>query len=130
MTFLVASPDTLLEQMRSCHNAATEFLRQYWSSILPTAAGATDSTAKIKMGRASKMAQYLRSTEGKVNAVVHTATIAGVDPARVRAVSRTALAGLQATENRLRRWHRQWGLSISRWRESSEERMMERRNRI
>lgn len=73
--------------MRSCHNAATEFLRQYWSAILPTSAGVLGSTPAIKTARAGKMAQYLMSTEGKVNAVVRTATIAGVDPARVRAVS-------------------------------------------
>lgn len=78
--------------MRSCHNAATEFLRQYWSAVLPTAAGAlgagTNATsAAVKSAKAEKMAGYLRSTDNKVNAVVHTATIAGFDPARVRAVS-------------------------------------------
>jgi hypothetical protein len=59
---------------------------------LPTAAGAlgagTNATsAAVKAAKAEKMAGYLRSTDNKVNAVVHTATIAGFDPARVRAVS-------------------------------------------
>jgi transcription initiation factor TFIIH subunit 1 len=84
-------PDAILEQMRSCHNAATEFLRQYWSAVLPTptgalGAGSNTTTAASKAAKAEKMARYLRSTDSKVNAVVHTATIAGFDPARVRAV--------------------------------------------
>lgn len=86
-------PDQVLEQMRSCHNAATEFLRQYWSAVLPTPAGAlgagTPSTSPaVKAARAAKMAGYLRSTESKVNAVISTAILAGVDPARIRKVGR------------------------------------------
>ncbi len=88
LTIAEPFPESLLEQMRSCHNAATEFLRQYWSAILPTPTGAVSSAAAIKTARAGKMADYLRRTEGKVEAVIHTATIVGVDPARVRAVSR------------------------------------------
>lgn len=85
-------PPVVLEQMRSCHNAATEFLRQYWSAVLPTPAGAlgagTNSTsAATKAAKAEKMAAYLRGTGGKVEAVVHIATEAGVDPGRIRAVS-------------------------------------------
>lgn len=85
-------PDALLEQMKSCHNAATEFLRQYWSAVLPTSsaalgAGTAATNAATKSAKAAKMAQYLSLTEGKVIAVVHTATIERIDPARVRAVS-------------------------------------------
>jgi transcription initiation factor TFIIH subunit 1 len=85
-------PDQILEQMRSCHNAATEFLRQYWSAVLPTAAGALgagtpSASPAMKAARAAKMAGYLQSTEGKVMAVINTAILAGVDPARIRTVS-------------------------------------------
>ena len=37
--------------------------------------------------KAGKMANYLRSTEKKIEAVVRTAQQSGVDPARVKAVS-------------------------------------------
>ena len=77
--------------MRSCHNAATEFLRQYWSAVLPTSAGTLGpSTIAAKNAKAEKMAGYLRLTEGKVNAVINTATIVGVDPERIRAVRRAS----------------------------------------
>jgi transcription initiation factor TFIIH subunit 1 len=73
--------------MTSCHNAANEFLRQYWSAVLPAQAGALGSTsAATKAAKAGKMAGYLRGMEGKINAVVHTAVLTGLDPARVRAV--------------------------------------------
>ena len=86
----VPFPVNLLDQMKSCHNAATEFLRQYWGAILPLPAGAMGGPSQTPAARASKaerMAGYLRLTEGKVEAVVHTATLAGIDPLRVRAVS-------------------------------------------
>jgi transcription initiation factor TFIIH subunit 1 len=77
--------------MTSCHNAANEFLRQYWSAILPAQAGALGTTTPaIKLAKAGKMAAYLRGMEGKINAVVHTAATDGLDPARVRAVSHTS----------------------------------------
>ncbi|RXK39863.1 hypothetical protein M231_02797 [Tremella mesenterica] len=81
-------PDELLHQIRSCHNAATEFLRQYYSATLPNPSNPnlTPAAVSARSTRATKMAQYLRGTEAKVNAVVHTAQIAGVDPERVRAV--------------------------------------------
>jgi len=73
--------------MTSCHNAANEFLRQYWSAVLPAQAGALGtSNATTKAAKAGKMAGYLRGMEGKINAVVHTAVLDGLDPARVRAV--------------------------------------------
>ena len=87
----VPLPENLFDQMRSCHNAATEFLRQYWSAVLPTSAGTLGpSTIAAKNAKAEKMAGYLRLTEGKVNAVINTATIVGVDPERIRAVRRAS----------------------------------------
>lgn len=82
-------PATILQQMKSCHNAANEFLRQYWSAILPTQAGALGvSSVAAKQAKAARMAGYLKGMEGKINAVVHTAVTEGVDPMRVRAVSK------------------------------------------
>jgi transcription initiation factor TFIIH subunit 1 len=81
-------PADILQQMTSCHNAANEFLRQYWSAVLPAQAGTLGTKdAGVKAAKAVKMAGYLRGMEGKINAVVHTASIGGMDPARVRAVS-------------------------------------------
>ena len=93
---LAPFPDAVFDQMRSCHNAATEFLRQYWSALLPLPAGSLggstpNTVPKGKEARdpvkAEKMANYLRSTEKKIEAVVRTAQQSGVDPARVQAVS-------------------------------------------
>jgi transcription initiation factor TFIIH subunit 1 len=99
-------PDIILEQMRSCHNAANEFLRQYWSAILPNPTAPTLSAAAktARATKAAKMAGYLRVTDRKVEAVVHTATIAGVDPERVRAVSH--LISRYRSLILYRRWHR------------------------
>jgi transcription initiation factor TFIIH subunit 1 len=81
-------PEEIMQQMRSCHNAASEFLRQYWSAILPPPPGALGGqSAAQRAQRAAKMARYLQGTEGKINAIVTTAEIVRVDPDRVRAVS-------------------------------------------
>ncbi|WRT66590.1 uncharacterized protein IL334_003549 [Kwoniella shivajii] len=80
-------PEQLHEQMRSCHNAASEFLRQYWSAILPTANGIGTlghSSLQAKEAKAIKMSGYLKSTENKVKAIVETSVILGFDPERVR----------------------------------------------
>ncbi|WVQ85967.1 hypothetical protein IAT38_008135 [Cryptococcus sp. DSM 104549] len=78
-------PDIIHEQVRSCHNAATEFLRQYWSAILPPQAGTLGGgNAAAREAKAVKMAGYLRNTGAKVEAIVQTAQIAGFDPERVR----------------------------------------------
>ncbi|WWD17076.1 hypothetical protein CI109_101513 [Kwoniella shandongensis] len=83
---LPAFPDNVYEQMRSCHNAATEFLRQYWSAIMPTQQGALGLAggASAKEAKAVKMAAYLKNTKPKVEAIVQTAQILGFDPERVR----------------------------------------------
>ncbi|KLT39906.1 hypothetical protein CC85DRAFT_288089 [Cutaneotrichosporon oleaginosum] len=80
-------PQKIVDDMRSCHNAASEFLRQYWAAVLPPAAGtlATNHTPAMRAARAAKMAKYLEGTEGKVEAIVMTAQMEKADPARVRA---------------------------------------------
>ncbi|OCF39290.1 transcription initiation factor TFIIH subunit 1 [Kwoniella heveanensis CBS 569] len=77
-------PDEIFEQMRSCHNAATEFLRQYWSAILPSQPGALNSSASAKESKAVKMAGYLKNTNAKVEAIVQSGMIMGFDPERIR----------------------------------------------
>ncbi|KAK8864616.1 hypothetical protein IAR55_001866 [Kwoniella newhampshirensis] len=99
-------PENVYEQMRSCHNAATEFLRQYWSAILPTQPGALGSTggASAKEAKAVKMAGYLKNTQPKVEAIVQTAQILGFDPERVRkAMAPTVGAVSVALEREARR---------------------------
>jgi hypothetical protein len=87
---------------------------------LPTAAGAlgagTNATsAAVKAAKAEKMAGYLRSTDNKVNAVVHTATIAGFDPARVRAVSQEHRVWAKDGSLMGRLLRRLLGRCMSRW---------------
>jgi transcription initiation factor TFIIH subunit 1 len=50
-------------------------------------AGTAATSDATKAAKADKMAGYLRLTEGKVEAVVQTAQVAGVDVGRVKAVS-------------------------------------------
>lgn len=95
-------PEQIMEQMRSCHNAASEFLRQYWSAIMPPlsgslGAGTQAQTPAVRATRAAKMARYLEGTEGKINAIVTTAEIARVDPERVRAVSHALIVLMAGT---------------------------------
>lgn len=85
-------PVELLDSMRTCHNAATEFLRQYWSAVLPTppaalGAGTPSQSESAKAAKAERMATYLRGMEGKLEAVVQLGVAVGVDPGRIRAVS-------------------------------------------
>jgi transcription initiation factor TFIIH subunit 1 len=77
--------------MRTCHNAASEFLRQYWSAVLPTppaalGAGTPSQSESAKAAKAERMAGYLRGMEGKLEAVVQMGASMGVDPGRIRAV--------------------------------------------
>ncbi|WVR06807.1 hypothetical protein IAU60_003843 [Kwoniella sp. DSM 27419] len=99
-------PSEIFEQMRSCHNAATEFLRQYWSAILPSQAGtmgASTSSAAKDM-KASKMAGYLKNTSAKVEAIVQSSVIMGYDPERIRkAMAPTIGAVNVALERELKR---------------------------
>lgn len=105
--------------MRSCHNAATEFLRQFWSAVLPTPPGALGTNANTgsrdpnaaevaKAMKAERMAGYLKLTEGKVEAVVSTARAMGIDPGRVRAALAPTVGAvnvaLKREEKRLMRW--------------------------
>ncbi|KAJ9110233.1 hypothetical protein QFC19_001636 [Naganishia cerealis] len=87
-------PEYIMSQVSTCHNAACEFLRQFWSAVLPSPAGSLSSstTSEVKAAKARKMAAYLRGTGGKVDSVVASAVKAGMkDPQRVREALRPTL---------------------------------------
>ncbi|WWC89097.1 uncharacterized protein L201_004015 [Kwoniella dendrophila CBS 6074] len=90
-------PEQLHEQMKSCHNAATEFLRQYWSSILPSQLGTLGNSLskQQKEDKAIKMIGYLKSTENKVKAIIETGVILGFDPERVRKAMAPTVSAVQ-----------------------------------
>jgi hypothetical protein len=81
-------PAGMLSQVISCHNATCEFLRQYWTAVLPSPPGALNPAAPAqKSAKAAKMAGYLGKTADKVAALVTTAERSGIDPSRVQVVS-------------------------------------------
>jgi transcription initiation factor TFIIH subunit 1 len=83
-----------MAQVSTCHNAACEFLRQFWSAVLPapinslgssSANSNTAAAAEQKAAKARKMAGYLRGTARKVDSVVASAASYGMkDAERVR----------------------------------------------
>ncbi|WWC69962.1 uncharacterized protein I206_103906 [Kwoniella pini CBS 10737] len=89
-------PEQLNEQMKSCHNAATEFLRQYWSAILPSQSQLNSSNIhQSKENKAIKMAGYLKLTENKVKAIIETSVIMGFDPERVKKAMAPTVGAVQ-----------------------------------
>ena len=89
-------PEAVLRQMTSCQSAANEFLRQFWSAVLPAKAFditvAAHATPAQKAARAQKMIGYLERTEERVRGVLSEAQSANVDPQRVRFVCVSRLA--------------------------------------
>lgn len=80
-------PDGIMSQVSTCHNAACEFLRQFWSAVLPTPQGTLGGaqTPEQKAAKAKKMAAFLAGTQKKVESVVASAVNAGMkEPSRVR----------------------------------------------
>ncbi|KAJ9119421.1 hypothetical protein QFC24_005654 [Naganishia onofrii] len=87
-------PEYIMAQVSTCHNAACEFLRQFWSAVLPapinslgssSANSNTAAAAEQKAAKARKMAGYLRGTARKVDSVVASAASYGMkDAERVR----------------------------------------------
>lgn len=67
-------PQAIMSQILTCHNAHTEFLRQFWSAVLPTPAGTLGApTPEQKMAKARKMAKFLSLMREKVDSVVLSA---------------------------------------------------------
>ena len=82
-------PQAIMSQVLTCHNAHTEFLRQFWSAVLPTPPGTLGApTPEQKMTKARKMAKFLSLMKEKVDSVVQSAAQdPTVDTERVREVS-------------------------------------------
>jgi transcription initiation factor TFIIH subunit 1 len=78
-----------MNQILSCHNAACEFLRQFWSAVLPNLPGTLGApTNQQKVDKAKKMVDYLAKTGEKVDGVLKSAIKSGMaDPDRVKEVS-------------------------------------------
>ncbi len=98
-------PEEIYRQMSTCHTAATEFHRQFWSAIYPpigeTLGGPT--TLAQKMAKATRMAAYLTKTPEKVAAIVRAAEMAGVDRARVQTVECICVGSRGRTDSNGRR---------------------------
>ena len=77
--------------MRTCQTAANEFLRQFWSSIYPSANEhqLAPATPAQKNAKATRMVGYLVKTPQKVDAIVTAAHRAGVDRSKIIVVSST-----------------------------------------
>jgi transcription initiation factor TFIIH subunit 1 len=83
-------PDGLFRQMTTCQTAANEFLRQFWTAIYPPPMEHQTlavSTAAQRTAKAAKMIGYLSNTHEKVEALVRTAQLHGIDATRVETVS-------------------------------------------
>jgi len=92
--FIPSVPDkiteNILRQMAICQTAANEFLRQFWSCIYPRSTEFPTLSAPTpaqKATKAAKMIGYISKTREKVDALIRTAQLEGVDPTSVETVS-------------------------------------------
>ena len=84
-------PEQVLRSMLSCQASANEFLRHFWSAILPSnpadfgySASSMASPAQ-KAGKAIRMIEYLEKTQERVDTVVGQAkNTQGADPTAVK----------------------------------------------
>jgi hypothetical protein len=89
-------PPALFSQMTTCQTAANEFLRQFWLCMYPPVAEQpvlAQATPAQKVAKAAKMVGYLGKTPEKVNALVQTAQVEGIDASRVEIVRAIPLLG-------------------------------------
>lgn len=80
-------PPKLLQELMTLQSSSTEFLRQFWSSILTPSANAKPTTPVARATKASRMKEYLEKVESKVEIILHSARQEGVERERVEAVS-------------------------------------------
>ncbi|OCB85697.1 hypothetical protein A7U60_g7348 [Sanghuangporus baumii] len=78
-------PEELFVQMRTCQTAANEFLRQFWSSVVPASGEGPMSSASPaqKAAKAARMAGYLVKTPEKIQAIIEMARSSGVDAGKI-----------------------------------------------
>ena len=84
--------------MRSCHTAANEFLRQFWSSVFPPPSDGNILTALSAAQRATKtakMAGYLVKFPEKIEAIIETAKQQGFDATKVETAMKPVLAAVE-----------------------------------
>jgi transcription initiation factor TFIIH subunit 1 len=83
-------PEDVLRQMVSCQAAANEFLRHFWTSVLPPRPGdisaAAMATPAQRAAKAQRMMTYMEKTAERVAVVVQKAKQQKVDAARVQQV--------------------------------------------
>jgi transcription initiation factor TFIIH subunit 1 len=75
--------------MTTCQTAANEFLRQFWLCMYPPVTeqqALAPATPAQKAAKAAKMIGYLGKTHEKVDALIRTAQVEGIDAARVKIV--------------------------------------------
>ncbi|ETW80595.1 hypothetical protein HETIRDRAFT_61689 [Heterobasidion irregulare TC 32-1] len=86
-------PEDIFSQMRTCQTAANEFLRQFWSSIYPSANEhqLAPATPAQKNAKATRMVGYLVKTPQKVDAIVTAAHRAGVDRSKITVAMKPVL---------------------------------------
>ncbi|KAF9010536.1 hypothetical protein BDQ17DRAFT_1387769 [Cyathus striatus] len=87
-------PDGLFRQMTTCQTAANEFLRQFWSATYPPPSELQTTSAPTPQQRAAKAAKmigYVTKTHEKVQALVQTAQMHGIDPTRVETAMKPML---------------------------------------
>jgi transcription initiation factor TFIIH subunit 1 len=81
-------PEQVLRSMISCQASANEFLRHFWSAVLPAQTGDISASAMAnpqqRAGKATRMIEYLRKTQERVDTVVKEGEKLGGDPNAVR----------------------------------------------
>lgn len=92
-------PEQVLRSMISCQASANEFLRHFWSAVLPAQAGDISASAMAnpqqRAGKAARMIEYLQKTQERVNTVVKEGEKAGADPTAVREALQPCLQAVQ-----------------------------------
>lgn len=81
-------PEQVLRSMISCQASANEFLRHFWSAVLPAQTGDISASAMAnpqqRAAKATRMIEYLQKTQARVDTVVKEGEKVGADPVAVR----------------------------------------------
>lgn len=81
-------PEQVLRSMISCQASANEFLRHFWSAVLPAQTGDISASAMAnpqqRAAKATRMIEYLHKTQERIDTVVKEGEKIGADPNAVR----------------------------------------------
>lgn len=90
-TSIAGIPESILVLLTSCHSSSNEFLRHFWSAVLPPRpediSAAAMATPEQRAAKAQRMIGYLQKTDERVKDVVRKASSEGVDVKKVEMVS-------------------------------------------